>query len=137
MTTGTRTDSVLAAIDGALEDYDTSVDAMRWTPRTVPTVVRADFGGFRGWTPSFVIVDEVHQWTGRVTTVGAALRQVADAARGAAPAFALVGARLRQHFAWQAATPVVPRRVEVAQQRRVAVAMRRRARRAARHGRTT
>jgi hypothetical protein len=50
-------DDILGLIDGAIEDWETSDDAMRWTPE--PPRRRAP----RGSEPSYTVIDETHTWT--------------------------------------------------------------------------
>jgi hypothetical protein len=47
---------ILSLIDGAIEDWETSEDAMRWTPE--PPARQAE--------PSYTIIDETHVWTGEM-----------------------------------------------------------------------
>lgn len=111
----TETDAVLATIDGALAEYGTSLDAMRWTtepeklsPRMPDPVVQ-----IRLCLDSAEFQRAVSEMTRRMRAVGEALRSTARA-------FARYGQ----------APPVPVSRVEAARQRRVATVMRRRDRRA-------
>lgn len=129
----TGTDAVLAAIDHALDDYDTSVDAMRWTaeparPSGAPNVYLR---------PMFVVptgasvLEAMHRlvqtspWLTDAMTpmVARAGREFGRVVAGFRPSAVLID------------EPFRVRRVESARERRVASAMRQRDRRAARRRR--
>jgi hypothetical protein len=51
-------EDILNLIDGAIEDWETGPDAMRWAPAPPPRPRRA-----RGAEPSYTVIDETHTWT--------------------------------------------------------------------------
>lgn len=92
------TEGTLDLIDGALRDWETSNDAMRWTPD-------ADARGedrasrMQGMTPSLVIYDEV-----AMTMYTAAVQRQIDALAAALSAHLPGGMR----FEWVSSTPDDP-----------------------------
>lgn len=99
-------DGTLDLIDGALRDWETSADAMRWTPdKAVITGDGYTCGGMQGMTPSLVIYDEIAGF-------GAVIQRQMDAVATA------LNASLRSvlpdgmRFEWVSSTPDDPGREE-------------------------
>jgi hypothetical protein len=120
------TDAVLAAIDGALEDYETSKDAMRWSPDpgplrfVAPRPYRVDLEQF-----AEQFAEAAARWAVQMRTAVAAYNgRVAPVLSQIRKAFEALNGELSP-----------PRRVDLAGERRVATMMRQRARRTAKRGR--
>lgn len=142
----TGTDAVLAAIDHALEDYDTSEDAMRWTPEPPPVRVPSIY------LPMFTLptgtsVAEAVQRMVRISTQFAAAmepameragRELGQLVRGLRPDRVIIDEPFPLLldpsfiFASNRGDPFRLRRVEEARTRRVASMLRHRDRRVAR-----
>ena len=91
---------VLAAIDGAVRDWETSSDAMRWTPSRLPSLNQAQKEtarrlcartGVDGYAAMFMVLDAEP-----VSSPGAQIQAIGRAVASAfAPALAQVGAVCR------------------------------------------
>lgn len=123
----TGTDAVLAAIDHALDDYDTSVDAMRWTPEVTP---------HRPTLFQLPVIDRAAFEAAVQTALAGPARVIAKFAGllavGMEPACRDLHKVISKAFGSSGREPVPVRRVDLARERHVASMMRRRDRRAAR-----
>jgi hypothetical protein len=140
------TEDVLSAIDNALNDYSTSVDAMRWTPEPVikPRVriygstVNSSFSGITFTTIQDMIVVNntisLERWRLAMERATLEIRNMAPAIQELNNRISQITRPLTQALSNLLTSNALPpsSRIELARQRRISTQMRRRDRRRAR-----